>query len=159
MNFSFLLYTRYFSIQKSLIFVRIKEAIFVSIFRAPNSFQRLYYENIAWPWIFLCEPTSIILRSSLYHKYLSTFFFRHYWSRYGLLHPVYFVSCSAPCLCSLVSLFVDGLCLVLTIRRLYIKSAFHFSSSVNRRRKCTAFIYCPIKALPYFSTFLSPSRV
>ena len=39
---------------KSLIFVWIKEANFVSIYRSPNSFQRLYYENIALDmWTFL----------------------------------------------------------------------------------------------------------
>ena len=32
-------------VQKSLIFVRIKEAIFVSIHHSPNSFEILYYEK------------------------------------------------------------------------------------------------------------------
>ena len=37
-------------VQKSLIFVWITEAIFVSIYRSPN-FQSLYYGNFAWCWI------------------------------------------------------------------------------------------------------------
>ena len=38
-----------FLVQKSVIFVQIKEAIFVSIYRSTNS--RLYFENIAWSGI------------------------------------------------------------------------------------------------------------
>ena len=36
-------------------FVRIKEAIIVSIYRYPNSFQRLYYENFSWSRIVVYE--------------------------------------------------------------------------------------------------------